>query len=137
MVDIAANFQRVRERIATAAERVGRDPAEITLVAVTKTHPPEVIRAAYEVGQRHFGENRVKEAAGKVGDLPGDITWHMVGHLQSRKAALAVDLFDIVHSVDSVKLARRLDRFCAERGRTMPVLVEVNVSGEARSMAFP
>jgi len=137
MVDIAANFQRVRERIAAAAERVGRDPAEITLVAVTKTHPPEVIRAAYEVGQRHFGENRVKEAAGKVGDLPGDITWHMVGHLQSRKAALAVDLFDIVHSVDSVKLARRLDRFCAERGRTMPVLVEVNVSGEASKYGFP
>jgi pyridoxal phosphate enzyme (YggS family) len=134
---ITANLQRVRGRIAAAAERVGRDPAEITLVAVTKTHSPEVILAAYEVGLRHFGENRVEEAAGKVGDLPEDITWHMVGHLQSRKAALAVDLFDIVHSVDSVKLARRLDRFCSERGQTMPVLLEVNVSGEASKYGFP
>jgi len=113
MVDIATNLQRVRERIAAAAERVGRDPAEVTLVAVTKTHPPEVIRAAYELGLRHFGD--------KVGELPEDITWHMVGHLQSRKAAPAVDLFDIVHSVDRVKLARRLDRFCAARGRTMQI----------------
>jgi len=137
MVDIATNLQRVRERIAAAAERVGRDPAEGTLVAVTKTHPPEVIRAAYELGLRHFGENRVEEAAGKVGELPEDITWHMVGHLQSRKAAPAVDLFDIVHSVDRVKLARRLDRFCAARGRTMPVLLEVNVSGEASKYGFP
>ncbi|MBC7249786.1 MAG: YggS family pyridoxal phosphate-dependent enzyme [Anaerolineae bacterium] len=137
MTDMAANLQRVQERIASAAERVGRDPAEVILVAVSKTHPPETIRAAYELGLRHFGENRVEEAVGKIGELPQDITWHMVGHLQSRKAALAVKLFDIIHSVDSVKLARRLDRFCTEEGRTMPVLLEVNVSGETSKYGFP
>ncbi len=137
MTDIAANLQRVQERIASAAKRVGRDPAEVILVAVSKTHPPATIRAAYELGLRHFGENRVEEAVGKIDALPQDITWHMVGHLQSRKAALAVKLFDIVHSVDSVKLARRLDRFCTEEGRTMPVLLEVNVSGEASKYGFP
>jgi pyridoxal phosphate enzyme (YggS family) len=137
MVDISTNLRRVQERIAGAVERVGRDPTEVTLVAVTKTHPPEIIRAAYELGLRHFGENRVEEAQGKVSELPEDITWHMVGHLQSRKAALAMNLFDIVHSVDSVKLARRLDRFCVERGRTMSVLLEVNVSGEASKYGFP
>jgi len=137
MVDIAANLRNVQERIIAAAERARRDPSEVTLVAVTKTHPPEVIRAAYELGLHHFGENRVEEAADKIGELPEDITWHMVGHLQSRKASLAVDLFDVVHSVDSVKLARRLDRFCAEQGRTMPVLLEVNVSGEASKYGFP
>lgn len=136
MVDIAVNLQKVQGRITRAAERVLRDAGEITLVAVTKTHPPEVIDAAYELGLRHFGENRVEEAANKVGGLPRDIVWHMVGHLQSRKAALAVDLFEVVHSVDSVKLARRLDRLCAERERTMPVLLEVNVSGEASKYGF-
>jgi pyridoxal phosphate enzyme (YggS family) len=127
----------VQERIVAAAERVGRDPSEVTLVAVTKTHPPEIIRAAYELGLRDFGENRVEEAADKISKLPEDITWHMVGHLQSRKAALAADLFDIIHSVDSVKLARRLDRFCAERNRLMPVLLEINVSGEVSKYGFP
>jgi len=136
-MDFADNLRRVQERIAAAAERAGRDPSEVTLVAVTKTHPPEVIRAAYELGLRDFGENRVEEAAGKVSKLPKDITWHMVGHLQSRKAALAADLFDIIHSVDSVKLARRLDRFCAERNRLMPVLLEINVSGELSKYGFP
>lgn len=136
-VDLAENLQRVRERIAAATERAGRDPSEVTLVAVTKTHPPEVVRAAYELGLRDFGENRVEEAADKTSQLPEDITWHMVGHLQSRKAALAADLFDIIHSVDSVKLARRLDRFCVERNRLMPVLLEINVSGEVSKYGFP
>lgn len=136
-MNFAENLRRVRERIVAAAERAGRDPGEVTLVAVTKTHPPEVVRAAYDLGLRDFGENRVEEAASKISQLPEDITWHMVGHLQSRKAALAADLFNIIHSVDSVKLARRLDRFCAERNRLMPVLLEINVSGEVSKYGFP
>lgn len=118
MVDIEANLRDLEQRIAEAAGRAGRDPAEITLVAVTKMFTVAHIQAACELGVRHFGENRVGEAAEKVpivnqwiekqALLP--ITWHLVGHLQSRKARDAIQLFDIVHSVDTLKLARRLDR---------------------------
>ncbi|MDH7485453.1 MAG: YggS family pyridoxal phosphate-dependent enzyme [Anaerolineae bacterium] len=131
IAEIEANLQSVRERIAAAAGRAGRDAAEIMLVAVTKTQPVEVIRAAYELGLRDFGENRVEEAESKFHRLPEDIRWHMVGHVQSRKAAQAVRPYVLVHSVDSLKLARRLDRFAAEAGRRLPILLEVNVSGEA------
>jgi len=131
-VDITGNIARVREHMAAAAARAGRNDSEVTLVVVTKTRTPAEIVAAYEGGVRHLGENRVEEAESKLPqlDLP-DATWHMIGHLQSRKAARALDCFDIVHSVDSVKLARRLDRFSAEREQVTRVLVEVNVSGEA------
>ncbi len=136
MVDIAANLRAVQRRIAAAAERAGRDPAEITLVAVSKTQPIESIQAGYTAGLRHLGENRVEEAAEKIGPInhwAGDQrpTWHMVGHLQSRKARRAVELFDVIHSVDSLRLAEKLSRRCAEAGKTMPILLEVNVSGEA------
>ena len=131
IAEIEVNLQAVRERIAAAARRAGRDPAEITLVAVSKTQPVEVIGVAYELGLRDFGENRLEEAESKLDRLPDDIRWHMVGHVQSRKAAQAVRPYALVHSVDSVKLARRLDRFAGEIGRTLPVLLEVNVSGEA------
>jgi len=98
---------------------------------VSKTRPVEVIRTAYELGLRDFGENRIEEAETKFGLLPDDIRWHMVGHVQSRKAARAVTPYVLVHSVDRMKLARRLDRFAGEAGRTLPILLEVNVSGEA------
>lgn len=135
---IAANLESLRRRIAAAAQRAGRSPQEITLVAVSKTFPAEAVRAAYLAGVRHFGENRVEEGREKIppvnawaveqgGDVP---TWHMIGHLQSRKAEEAVDFFQVIHSVDGVKLARRLERFCAQRQVTMPILLEVNVSGE-------
>jgi pyridoxal phosphate enzyme (YggS family) len=136
MNPLEANLRSVQERIATAAKRAGREPAEITLVAVTKTQPPEVIRAAYELGVRHFGENRVEEAEAKVDKLPVDITWHMIGHIQSRKAKRVIPLFQIVHSVDSVKLARRLDRLSVEGDEPLPVLLECNVSGEASKYGF-
>lgn len=136
IAEIEANLQAVRERIAAAAGRAGRDPAQITLVAVTKTQPVEVIGAAYELGLRDFGENRVEEAESKFHRLPKDIRWHMVGHVQSRKAAQAVHPYVLVHSVDSLKLARRLDRFAAEAGRRLPILLEVNVSGEASKYGF-
>jgi pyridoxal phosphate enzyme (YggS family) len=136
MSHLEANIQSVQERIAAAAERAGRDPSEIALVAVTKTREPEVIRTAYDLGLRHFGENRVGEAETKVGHLPDDITWHMIGHIQSRKAKRVVPLFQIVHSLDSVKLARRLDRFCADGAAPLPVLLECNVSGEESKYGF-
>jgi len=144
MVDIEANLRDLERRIVEAAGRAGRDPAEITLVAVTKMFTVDHIQAAYELGVRHFGENRVGEAAEKVPivnqwveeqALP-PITWHMVGHLQSRKARDAVQLFDVIHSVDTLKLARRLDRLGERVGKVVPILLEVNVSGEEGKYGF-
>jgi pyridoxal phosphate enzyme (YggS family) len=136
MTDLEGNLRSVQERIAGAAMRAGLDPASVTLVAVTKTQPPEVIRAAYDLGLRHLGENRVEEAEAKVSELPPDITWHMIGHVQSRKAERVASLFHVVHSVDSVKLARRLDRMSTDRTTPLPVLLEINVSGEASKYGF-
>jgi pyridoxal phosphate enzyme (YggS family) len=138
---ITHNLARVRERIAEAALRAGRDPAEVTLVAVTKTHPPETVAAAYHAGARHFGENRVEEGAPKIPAVRAAIsgprpTWHMIGHVQSRKAHAVVMHFDCVHSVDRLKVARRLSRFAQDAGRTLPVLLECNVSGEESKFGF-
>ena len=141
MTDIAHNLARVQERIAQAALRVGRDPAEVTLVAVAKTFPAPAVVAAYQAGLLHFGENRVEEAGTKIpavhAVIPDDPpTWHMVGHVQSRKARAVVAHFDCVHSVDRLKVARRLSRFAQEAGRTLPVLLECNVSGEEAKFGF-
>jgi pyridoxal phosphate enzyme (YggS family) len=136
MTDLETNLRSVQERIAAAAERAGRVPSDVTLIAVTKTQSPEMIQAAYDVGLRHFGENRVEEAEEKIDELPADITWHMIGHVQSRKAQRVASGFDVVHSVDSVKLAQRLDRFAAGRTEPLPVLLEFNVSGEESKYGF-
>ena len=136
MNSLQDSLRSVRRRIDAAAQRAGRDSGSITLVAVTKTQPPEVIRAAYDLGLRHFGENRVEEAEAKVRHLPGDVTWHMIGHIQSRKARQVVPIFQFVHSMDSVKLAARLDRLCADRGEPLPVLLECNVSAEESKYGF-
>lgn len=130
------NLRSVQERIAAAAERAGRVPSDVTLVAVTKTQSPQAIQAAYDLGLRHFGENRVEEAEEKIDELPADITWHMIGHVQSRKAQRVASRFGLVHSLDSLKLARRLDRFAAERSEPLPVLLEFNVSGEESKYGF-
>ena len=134
---IADNVARVRERIAAAAARAGRALSEVTVVAVSKTRTAAEIKAAHQAGVRHLGENRVEEAAEKRPqlELPG-VTWHMVGHLQRRKARRAVDLFDFVQSVDSVRLARRLDALAAERDQALSVLIEINVSGEESKYGF-
>jgi PLP dependent protein len=127
------NLLRTQERIATAAERAGRRPEEITLVAVSKTHPANAIRDAYEAGVRHFGENRVQEWEGKRGGTDGlAATWHLIGHLQSNKAARAAKLFHSVDSVDDFPIAQRLDRARAEAGATgkLRVLIEVRVAPE-------
>jgi pyridoxal phosphate enzyme (YggS family) len=136
MTHLDNNVRTITARIDSAARRAGRDPAEITLIAVTKTQSPDVIRAAYDLGLRHFGENRVEEAETKAPDLRPDITWHMIGHIQSRKAARVASLFQVVHSLDSLRLARRLDRACAARSEPLPALLECNVSGEESKYGF-
>jgi PLP dependent protein len=131
---IRDNLERLSERIAAAAARAGRNPNEITLIGVSKTHPAEVIRQAFAAGLRHFGENRVQEWEGKrgaVADLPA--TWHLIGHLQSNKAAKAANLFHSIDAVDDLALAQRLDR----AGNALPavqrlrVLLELHIGGEA------
>ena len=130
---ISENIGRVRERAAEAARRAGRRPEEIALMAVSKTHPPERIREAYAAGLRLFGENRVQEFAGKAAALTGltGAEWHMIGHLQTNKASKAAELFGAVDSVDSVKLAEKLDASARSLGKKLAVLIEINVGGEA------
>jgi pyridoxal phosphate enzyme (YggS family) len=128
------NISRVRGRIAAAAHKAGRRPEDITLIAVSKTHPPEAIRAAFESGLRHFGENRVQEWEGKCGALQDlSATWHLVGHLQSNKAGRAAKVFHTIDSVDDFALAQRLDRAQAEPASDakLRVLLEVQVAPEA------
>lgn len=140
---VRTNLASVRERITRAAGRSGRDPEHVTVVAITKSFGPEYLRVAYELDLRHFGENRVAEAAGKQPTLAEwlggreEPTWHMVGHLQRRKVDDALRLFDLIHSVDSVRLAERIDRLCVREGRgPVPILLEVNASGEEQKYGF-
>ncbi len=130
---IASNLSAIHERIARAAKRAGRRPEEIALMAVTKTFPPETILEAYQAGQRLFGENRVQEFAEKVGRLADlcDAEFHMIGHLQSNKAAKAAEIFHAIDSVDSVKLAERLNAAGENLDKALDVLIEINVGGEA------
>ena len=130
---LRGRLEDVRARAATCAARQGRDPKEITLVAVSKSHPVEVLRAALGVGISDFGENRVQEAEAKISELGHKAArWHFIGHLQANKASRAVKLFDVIHSLDSVSLAHRLDRACSEENRDeLPVLIQVDLAGEA------
>lgn len=131
-MSIAENIACVQERLKAAADRAGRNPADITLMAVSKTFPAESIREAYGAGLRVFGENRVQEFAGKAGALRnlGGVEWHLIGHLQTNKAAKAAELFDAVDSVDSVRMAEKLNAAAAGIGKMLPVLLEINVGGE-------
>jgi pyridoxal phosphate enzyme (YggS family) len=126
----AAAREAVLGRIADACHRAGRDPREVTLVAVSKTVPAAAVRALLQAGQPTFGENRVQEAVGKIAEVGPPARWHLVGHLQRNKARQAVGLFDLIHSVDDLDLVRELDRRAAARGVVQPVLVEVNLAGE-------
>ncbi|MEW5718797.1 MAG: YggS family pyridoxal phosphate-dependent enzyme [Chloroflexota bacterium] len=134
------NLKLVQQRIAHAAERAGREPREITLVAVSKTFSAEAILAAHALGVRHFGENRVEEAAEKIPPinrrLQTAITWHLIGHLQSRKVKDAVPLFDFIHSLDRVALAQKIENRASATEKTIPILLEVNISGEASKNGF-
>jgi pyridoxal phosphate enzyme (YggS family) len=132
-MSISDNVATVRERIAAAARRTGRGTDDIALMAVSKTQPPDRVREAYEAGLRLFGENRVQEFATKVEALRDlrDAEWHLIGHLQTNKAAKAVEMFRAVDSVDSLKLAEKLDAAAGKLGRKLDVLIEINVGGEA------
>lgn len=135
--DLEGRLREVQEEIAQAAARAGRS-GDVRLVAVTKTFPADVVRAAYEAGQRLFGENRVQEAVAKaplLAELEG-IEWHLIGHLQTNKARQAAELFDMIESVDSVRLATALDERAGRRGIVLPMLLEVNVAREEAKSGF-
>jgi PLP dependent protein len=136
MSSIAENLERVREQIATATAKSGRSPDDIELVAITKTHPAEKVRNAIEAGQILFGENRVQEARAKIPELPSNIRWHFVGHLQKNKVRQALPLFEMIHSVDSLPLAEDINRIAEEEGLYPRVLLEVNVAGEGSKFGF-
>lgn len=139
-MSISENVAAVRERIEDASRRAGRSPAEVALMGVTKTHPPERIREAYAAGLLIFGENRVQEFSAKAAALAdlGGAEWHMIGHLQSNKTAKAAELFRAVDSIDSVKLAEKLDAAARKLTKKLPVLIEINVGGEeAKSGVAP
>ena len=131
---IADRVAAVRDRIARAAARARRRPEEVTLVAVSKTHPADVVREAFAAGVRDFGENKVQEAEPKIAALSAlrgeGLRWHLVGHLQANKARLAVSLFDRIHSVDGVRLGGRLEKAAEEQAKTYPVLVQVKLGEE-------
>ena len=132
-MSVAENIAVVREKMNAAALHAGRNSSEIKLMAVSKTFPPELIREAYAAGLRSFGENRVQEFTSKIESLKDlrDVEWHMIGHLQTNKAAKAVGLFNAVDSLDSLRLAEKLNTAAEEAGKQWPVLIEINVGGEA------
>ena len=136
MNSIAENLQRVREQMAQAAAKAGRPVEEIELVAITKTHPAEKVREAIEAGQTLFGESRVQEARRKIAELPSNVRWHFVGHLQKNKVRHALPLFEMIHSVDSLALAEEINRIAQEEGLHPRVLLEVNVGGEGSKFGF-
>ena len=137
---ITANIHRVRQTITDACNRVNRNPADVTLIAVSKTHSSDAVLKAIEAGVQHFGENRVEEAHDKIqivnAHAATPVTWHMIGHIQSRKAKDVFDLFDYVHSVDSLKLAGKLSGLAVEAGNSLNILLEMNVSGEQAKYGF-
>ena len=133
---ISENLQRVRERIARAAEKSARSLNDIELVAISKTHEAEKVREAIEAGQNLFGESKVQEARVKIPELPSNIRWHFVGHLQKNKIRHALPLFEMIQSVDSLPLAQDVNRIAEEEGSHPRVLLEVNVGGEGSKFGF-
>ena len=135
-MDLAANLAQVRSRIAAACERAGRDSGSVQLLAVTKTHPPDVVSEAAKLGLTLFGENKVQEAKAKIPLCPGHLRWHMIGHLQSNKCRDAVELFEMIQGVDSLHLAEELNKRAELAAKTMPILLEVNIVGEASKFGY-
>ncbi len=129
-MSVAENFYQVQNAVNAACMRAGRDPSEVTLIAVSKTKPVEMLKEAYDAGARHFGENRVQELTAKMPELPEDIRWHMIGHLQSNKVKYIVGGVKLIHSVDSLHLAEEIDRVASKLGIVQDILLEVNVAGE-------
>ena len=133
---VAENLERVRERIMQAAVKVGRSTSDIKLVAITKTHPAEKVREALSTGHTLFGESRVQEARAKIPELPSNLRWHFVGHLQKNKIRHALPLFELFHGVDSLALAQEMNRIAADEGAHPSVLLEVNVAEEGSKFGF-
>ena len=129
---LAVRLADVRTRVNSAAQRSGREPDAVRLIAISKTHPATVIKRLCQLGATDFGENRVQEAEGKIVEIGREkVRWHLVGHLQANKARRAVNLFDVIHSLDTLDLAQRFDRLCAEEGRqSLPVLIQVDLGHE-------
>jgi len=136
MNSVSQNLERVREQIAHAAAKAGRIVEDVELVAITKTHPAEKAREAIEAGQTLFGESRVQEARAKIPELPSNLRWHFVGHLQKNKIRHALPLFEMIHSVDSLALAQDINRVANEEGLHPRVLLEVNMAGEGSKFGF-
>ena len=136
-MDVRVNLQQVKERIARAAYRAGRDPRDITLVAVTKTVSAEIARQVYACGTKELGENRVQELQKKYPLLPMDTVWHMIGHLQTNKIKYIIDKTALIHSLDRMSLADEINRQALLLGKTVQVLVEVNISGEGSKFGIP
>jgi len=134
--EVPRRLATIRESIAAACARAGRSPEEVTLLGVSKTQPPEKVRAAFEAGLRTFGENRVQEAQAKAEVLPAEIEWHLIGPLQSNKARVAAELFAVIHSIDRLKIARALDREAEHLGRRIPCFIEVNLGDEESKHGF-
>lgn len=127
---VAENLEQVRKNIELACRKAGRDPKEVTLISVSKTKPVSMLQEAYDAGSRDFGENKVQEIMDKVPQLPSDIRWHMIGHLQRNKVKYIVDKVALIHSVDSLRLAETIEHEAARHNVTVPVLIEVNVAQE-------
>lgn len=133
---IQQNLNTVREKIKAAAERAGRNPEEITLIAVSKTKPLPMLQAAYDAGQRVFGENKVQEICEKYPAMPQDIAWHMIGHLQTNKVRSVIGKTAMIHSVDSIKLAAEIQKEAQKHSVICDVLIEVNIAGEDSKYGF-
>jgi hypothetical protein len=135
-MDFAENLQSIRQRMADACARAGRETNSVTLLAVSKTHPPETIRLAVDNGLLLFGENKVQEARAKIPLCPGKSRWQFIGHLQSNKCREAVELFEMIQGVDSLAIAREISKRAEQAAKTMPILLEVNVAGEASKFGY-
>ncbi|HEY1170034.1 MAG TPA: YggS family pyridoxal phosphate-dependent enzyme [Verrucomicrobiae bacterium] len=135
-MDLTANVAAIQQRIATACDRAGRELRTVQLMAVSKGHPPEAIRAVADTGLTLFGESKVQEAKVKVPQCPGKLHWQMIGHLQSNKAKDAVQLFEVIQSVDSLSLAQELNKRAEQAAKTLPILLEVNVAGESSKFGY-
>jgi PLP dependent protein len=135
-MDLAANVEAIQERLHAACARAGRDPGTVQLMAVSKGHPPEAIQAVAETGLTLFGESKVQEAKVKIPQCPGHLHWQMIGHLQSNKAKDAVQMFELVQSVDSLSLALELNKRAEQMAKTLPILLEVNVAGESSKFGY-
>ena len=135
-MDLAGRFSSIQLRIQSACARAGRDPAAVSLLGVSKSHPPETVRAVADLGLRLFGENKVQEAKAKISRCPSRLRWHLIGHLQTNKSRDAVHFFEMIQSVDSLGLAQEINRRAGQAAKTMPILLEANIAGEAGKFGY-